>query len=79
MRGQATITLQGHDAKTPVELSIYNLKGQKVYSSMLGSGKSKDLLWNGCDQSSKACPNGIYFVKAASGQRSISRKLTLIR
>ncbi|WP_298685654.1 T9SS type A sorting domain-containing protein, partial [uncultured Methanomethylovorans sp.] len=79
MRGQATISIHGYEAKAPVELSIYNLKGQKVYSSMLGSGLSKDLLWNGCDQSGKACPNGIYFVKAASGQKGISRKLTLIR
>jgi len=79
MRGQATISIHGYEAKAPVELSIYNLKGQKVYSSMLGSGLSKDLLWNGCDQSGKACPNGIYFIKAASGQKGISRKLTLIR
>ncbi|HNQ44690.1 MAG TPA: T9SS type A sorting domain-containing protein, partial [Candidatus Cloacimonadota bacterium] len=79
MRGQATIYLQGHDAKAPVEVSIYNLKGQKIHSSTLSPGQSKELLWNGTDQSGRACPNGIYIIKAGSGKGSLSRKLTLIR
>jgi hypothetical protein len=54
--------------KSPSRLHIYNLKGQKVYESTLGS-------WDGRDQAGRICPSGIYLYRVESLEYSGSGKI----
>lgn len=53
----------------PLQTTVYNIKGQKVFSQMdaLPAGESK-LSWNGLDSSGKSVPAGIYIIKVHSGE-----------
>jgi hypothetical protein len=66
-----------------VELSVYNLMGQKI-TSLIQAKQSAGLYqtaWNGCDQSNNPAPTGIYFyricVKTGNSQQVLSRKMVL--
>ncbi len=64
-----------------IELSIYNIKGQKVktlVSEIQPSGEHQ-IVWNGHDQQGKAVSSGIYFYKLSSNDKSITRKMMLIK
>ncbi len=69
-------------AKTaPVELSIYNLKGQKV-KTLVSESKATGLhqiAWNGTDAQGHEVGSGIYFVKMQVGKATLTRKLTLVK
>lgn len=69
-------------AKTaPVELCIYNLKGQKV-TTLISDSKTAGLhqiAWNGTDTYGRAVGSGIYFVKMQIGKATLTRKLTLVK
>lgn len=62
----------------PAELSIYNVKGAKVFSTNLNnqaqSGGSYN--WNGMDRAGKACPAGMYFgIMSIDGRQVSTQKL----
>ncbi|MDD4994329.1 MAG: lamin tail domain-containing protein [Paludibacter sp.] len=66
-----------------IELSIYNLVGQKI-STLVHSNQFAGLnqtSWNGCDQNNNPVPNGIYFyrinVRIGNNQQTITRKMLL--
>ncbi|MCD6098034.1 T9SS type A sorting domain-containing protein [bacterium] len=59
-----------------VDVSVYNLKGEKVtnvFSGNLPSGSHR-FTWDAEDT-----PSGVYFLKASSGGKEISKKLVLLR
>lgn len=57
------------------ELNIFNLKGQKVYST---KSNSDTLLWNRKDTKGRSCAAGVYFMKLKiAGKEVYSRKLVL--
>ncbi len=63
------------------EIRIYNIKGQlvkklEVRSKRLGVEK---VIWNGKDGNGKRLANGIYFYKVISGDKSIVKKMLLLR
>jgi hypothetical protein len=62
-------------------LKIYNLKGQKVFDLLDGKHGIglHTAVWNGKDTSGKAVPNGVYFAKLNSGNRSVTSKLIMLR
>nr|MBP7310342.1 T9SS type A sorting domain-containing protein [Candidatus Cloacimonadota bacterium] len=65
----------------PVNLDIYNLKGQKVrslYSGLKTSG-SHSLAWDGRDNENHLLPSGTYLLRLKQGDRSLTRKLLLLR
>lgn len=65
----------------PVELVIYNLKGQKV-KSLVNESKTAGIHqigWNGTDANGKEVGSGIYFVKMQIGKKILNRKLTLVK
>lgn len=65
----------------PVNLDIYNLKGQKVrslYSGLKTSG-SHSLAWDGRDNENHLLPSGTYLLRMKQGDRSLTRKLLLLR
>jgi len=72
-----------------VELSIYNVKGQKVkdLSPSLchpefieGRGETKySVTWDGIDENNKSVSSGIYFYKLKTGEQELSRKMLLLK
>ena len=72
-------TLSYHvKAAEKAELSIYNVKGARVFSTALNnsSGGQGSYLWNGLSQTGELCPAGIYFgILSIDGRALSSRKL----
>ena len=64
-----------------VELSLYNLKGQKVrnlFQGKLNSGEHK-LIWDGKDNNGRTVSSGIYFAKIQAGSSTQIRKMLLMK
>ncbi|MDD2228879.1 MAG: choice-of-anchor J domain-containing protein [Candidatus Cloacimonetes bacterium] len=64
-----------------VQLSIYNVKGQRVIS-LLNSQQlagNHTIIWDGKDDKGYEVGSGIYFIKLSDGKAVVSRKLTLIK
>lgn len=62
----AITTLKFYSASSqPALMSIYNMKGQKVFATVVPAWKDqwREFRWNGLDQRSKLCANGIYTVR----------------
>jgi len=72
-----------------VEISIYNLKGQRVKNLspslchpefIEGRGENTySVSWNGTDQNNRPVASGIYFYKLRSGDIELSRKMLLLK
>ncbi|MCD4817171.1 MAG: T9SS type A sorting domain-containing protein, partial [Candidatus Cloacimonetes bacterium] len=63
------------------ELSIYNIKGQKVITLVnekLETG-NHSVTWNGTDNSGKKVTSGIYFYKMKSGRYTATKKMILMK
>jgi len=75
-RTSFTFTLK---QQSPIELNIYNLRGQKV-SNLLNErqvpGEQK-INWDGCDDAGNRLANGIYFYRLSLGNQIISGKILL--
>jgi hypothetical protein len=63
-----------------VSISIYNLKGQLVrnLASIQKSLGSHSISWNCKDNSGKAVPGGLYFVRMKAGKHSFTHKMLLM-
>ncbi|MBN2830646.1 MAG: T9SS type A sorting domain-containing protein [Candidatus Cloacimonetes bacterium] len=64
-----------------VELSIYNILGQKVQTlqnGFTGAG-NHSLVWNGTDSKGKTVPSGIYLYKLTEGTYTFTRKMILLK
>ncbi|MCK4311987.1 MAG: carboxypeptidase regulatory-like domain-containing protein, partial [Candidatus Cloacimonetes bacterium] len=75
-----TISFQLAD-NSPVELVIYNMKGQKVkelINSNLDAGYYK-VVWNGKDDQNRSVSSGIYFYKMKSGKYVSIGKCILLK
>lgn len=66
--GQTTFSFSA--TKAPTFIDIYNLKGQKV-RSLLGHSPA----WDGCDETGKQLPAGIYLAKMTQGSRILIKKM----
>lgn len=68
-------------AKSDVNLSIYNLRGQKVCSIADGdfAKGTHTLVWNGSDSYGKPVANGVYILKMSSGSTIQTKKITIIK
>jgi hypothetical protein len=66
---------------TPVELTVYNSRGQCLWSAGKTLRDSGDytVLWDRRDRSGVECPRGVYFVRMRAGAAIFSTKLTLLR
>jgi FlgD Ig-like domain/Right handed beta helix region len=68
-------------AEQKVELTIYNLKGQKVrqlVNGQLASGKHS-IVWEGKDNNGKLVGSGLYFYKLRTDNKEISKKMLLLK
>ena len=61
-----------------VEISIYNLKGQKIRKFAIFNDQSS-IEWDGTDQNNQPVASGIYFYRLRSGEFEISRKMLLLK
>lgn len=71
----------GEMGTVKVSLNIYNIKGElvrNVYSGYLKPGTHR-FYWNGKGRYGKTSPSGIYIYAIKSGEKSISKKMLLIR
>ncbi len=64
-----------------VNITIYNIKGQKVKTvanNVFESGNNT-VVWNGDDNVGNRVASGLYFVKIISGQMATTKKIILIK
>ena len=64
-----------------VELTIYNIKGQKVkqlVSDQLSVGQHT-VIWNGTDNNGKSVSSGIYFYKLKTGNYEKTKRMVLLK
>ena len=70
------------EAVSNAELSIYNLKGQKIrtlYQGSIESDRYYTVTWDGKDNIGKQVASGIYFYKLETVHKSYLKKMTLIK
>ncbi len=63
------------------ELTIYNIKGQKVQTLLndqLDPGRY-EIVWNGKDQNNRSVSSGVYFYKLQSGRHTATKKMILMK
>ncbi len=63
------------------ELSIFNIKGQKVATLVneVKTAGTHEITWNGIDEQNKKVSSGIYFYRLQSGTSSITKKMILMK
>ncbi len=68
------------DAESHVDLSIYNVMGQKIRTLVNGSlsAGSHIIQWNGCDDHNRFVSAGIYFCRLKGGEHARIRKMLLL-
>lgn len=79
MRGNTSIEIYA-TAKSAVEISIYNIKGQLVKtinSSEVSKGKTS-LVWNGKTDDGRLVAQGIYFCRIKSPNNLLTKKLIVL-
>lgn len=76
-----TISFSTTENSKLTEISIYNLKGQKVKTLInenLPAGEHT-IVWNGKDDNGKQTASGIYFYKMKNGNYTHTRKMLLLK
>ena len=69
------------DRNAEVNLSIYNMLGQKVITLAEGSKNAgtHTLQWNGLDDAGQSVSTGIYLYRLTSGSQSITKKMAFMK
>ncbi len=78
---ETTISFSTTESTENTELTIYNLKGQKVktlINKKLPTGNHQ-VVWNGKDENCKPVSSGIYFYKMKAGEYTFTKKMILIQ
>jgi|GEM_PF-2660635 len=60
------------------KLSIFNVRGQKVFEKEIGEG-SHLIEWDGLDMNGKRCSSGIYYYKLKTASTVKNKKLIIIK
>ena len=70
-----------HDSPLHVDLSIYNILGQKIITLVSESMQSGiySIIWNGKNEAGDDVHSGIYFINLKTDAGSVCRKISLIR
>lgn len=65
----------------PVEAAVYNARGQRVRSFVLGNRTAgeHELNWDGRDESGVPCSSGVYFIRIQCGSAAGVQKMALVR
>ncbi|RLC53068.1 MAG: hypothetical protein DRZ79_00050 [Candidatus Cloacimonadota bacterium] len=71
-------SLANDESVKNAEITIYNLKGEKI--KKFSNIRNQDsVLWNGKDDSGKKVPSGIYFYKIRTGPFTETKKMILMQ
>ena len=64
-----------------IELTVYNLKGQKVRQLVKGQfpAGQNSIVWNGKDDNGKSVGSGLYLYKLKTSDKVISKKMLLLK
>ncbi len=67
--------------KSAVDLTIYNLLGEKVKTIVCGDlcAGSHSVTWDGTAESGSVAASGVYFYKLTAGNQSLTKKMTLLK
>jgi hypothetical protein len=79
-RGATTLRF-GLPREARVELALYDQQGRRVRSLLSGTQPAgeRTITWDGRDESGRALPAGLYFVRLASEGRTFVSRLAVIR
>ena len=73
-------SIEPNQQNEPIEIVIYNLKGQKVRTIPVTlSGDEGSGIWNGTDQKGKPVSSGIYFYKLRAGDFQQVKRMILMK
>ncbi|MBN1948313.1 MAG: M6 family metalloprotease domain-containing protein [Candidatus Cloacimonetes bacterium] len=79
---ETTISFQLPAECQKAELTIYNIKGQKLRSFPLNPSTSElmnSITWNGLDIQGNKMSSGVYFYRLQAGTQNYSRKMVLLK
>lgn len=79
---ETTISFSVPQTSSFVNLTIYNIKGQKIKTYLINPSTDQPInsvSWNGTDQNNQPVASGIYFYKLISGDIEVSRKMLLLK
>ncbi|UCH85067.1 MAG: putative Ig domain-containing protein [Candidatus Latescibacterota bacterium] len=64
-----------------VNLSIYDAQGRRIVTLLNGKGSagSKDVVWDGKDANGTPVSSGVYFYRLTAGNRTLTRKMVLLK
>jgi HYDIN/CFA65/VesB family protein len=79
--------LSEESAQNGMDLSIYNVKGQRIrhfdqyseFSQISGEQNKYNVIWNGTDDNGLPVTSGVYFYKLQTGEFQTARKMLLIK
>ncbi len=78
-QGHATIKVKS-ETNSPVNVSVYNIKGQKVNVWTIESPQAgKTLIWKGENSKGEKLSTGMYFLKVTNRESQFSKKVLLIK
>ncbi len=66
----------------PVQLSVYNILGQKVKTLVdreMAAGHTETVIWDGTDSDGIPVASGVYFYQIRQGQFALSKRMLLMR
>lgn len=75
------LQIQGAKANLPMNVSVYNVKGQKIrtlFDSVTKTG-SQNLTWDGKDESGIRIANSVYLVRAEQDGKVVSQKIVKLK
>jgi PKD repeat protein len=75
------LNLNSTDSKNPVDLSIYNIRGQLVKTLIDNSimNNTSSMLWDGTDNNGSPISTGIYFIRLETATNTVSTKVVLMK
>jgi bacillopeptidase F len=80
LRGRVNIAYSIGQRAESIELKIFNITGRLVKSFTLGPMPlALCIVWNGDDEVGRPVASGVYFIKLISGDRTITRKVLILR
>jgi hypothetical protein len=78
--GRTTVTFGGIRRGT-AEVSVFDVAGRQVLGRSFAGHRGGDLefVWDGRDERGQELPSGVYFCRVRAGDRTLTRKITLVR
>ena len=78
---ETTISFSTPENTENIEISIYNIKGQRVKSFKIQNSKFKiqKVVWDGKNENGRKVSSGIYLLRLKSNNETVTKKLMMIK